>query len=279
MARSLESSPVAQHEPIHLRPTATLAERVLLPGDPGRALALAQVLLEKPLMFNHHRGLWGYTGMAADGAPLSIQSTGMGGPSAAIVLQELIALGARRAIRVGTCGALDAGLALGDLLIAREALVADGTSRALGAGERVRADPLLTAALERAAAATCIGEPTCSPGAADGESSSPIVTTTVVSTDLFYEPDAQREQAWRAAGAAAVEMEAATLFAIGAREAVPVACVLVVSDVIVSSGPTNADGRADANAERNTGRVRIDDDALLGAAEAMGRVAAGALAI
>ena len=81
---------------------------MLLPGDPGRALALAQALLEKPRMFNHHRGLWGYTGTAADGEPLTIQATGMGGPSAAIVLAELIALGARRAIRVGTCGALAA---------------------------------------------------------------------------------------------------------------------------------------------------------------------------
>ena len=90
-------------DPIHLRPTAELAERVLLPGDPGRALALAQALLEQPLMFNHHRGLWGYTGTAPDGEPLTIQATGMGGPSAAIVFSELIALGAKRAIRVGTC--------------------------------------------------------------------------------------------------------------------------------------------------------------------------------
>src|SRR6266436_1306577 len=88
--------------PVHLRPTAPLAERVLLPGDPGRALELAQALLVEPLMFNHHRGLWGYTGAAPDGEPLTIQSTGMGGPSAAIVMSELIALGARRAIRVGS---------------------------------------------------------------------------------------------------------------------------------------------------------------------------------
>ena len=81
---------------IHLRPTAPLAERVLLPGDPGRALALAQALLSEPRMFNHNRGLWGYTGAAPDGEPLTIQATGMGGPSAAIVLSELIALGARR---------------------------------------------------------------------------------------------------------------------------------------------------------------------------------------
>ncbi len=235
---------MTSRRPIHLRPTAELAERVLLPGDPGRALALAQLLIEGPLMFNHHRGLWGYTGPAiADGEPLTIQSTGMGGPSAAIVLQELIALGARRAIRVGTCGALDGGLALGDLVVAHEALAADGTSRTLGAGERIAADRELTAALT---------------GAADGNASA-----TVVSTDLFYEHDPARERAWRVAGAVAVEMEAATLFAVGARAGIPVACVLAVSDLI---GEHPVDRHA-----------RIDDDALLAAAEAMGRAAVSAL--
>ena len=92
--------------PIHLRPATDLAERVLLPGDPHRALAVAQDLLHQPLMFNHSRGLWGYTGTADDGELLSVQSTGMGGPSAAIVCEELIALGARRLVRIGTCGAL-----------------------------------------------------------------------------------------------------------------------------------------------------------------------------
>ncbi len=149
--QALKSRPVSHSAPIHLRPTAPLAERVLLPGDPGRALALAQSLLRDPLMFNHHRGLWGYTGAAPDGEPLTIQATGMGGPSAAIVLTELIALGARRAIRVGTCGALDAGLALGELLVARESICADGASRALGAGERAAADAPLTDRPHRAA--------------------------------------------------------------------------------------------------------------------------------
>jgi uridine phosphorylase len=255
-------------EPIHLRPTAQLAERVLLPGDPGRALALAQLLIEGPLMFNHHRGLWGYTGPAiADGEPLSIQSTGMGGPSAAIVLHELIALGAQRAIRVGTCGALDGGLALGDLVVAHEALTADGTSRKLGAGERIAADRELTAALAGSVAG---GE---SPAqVASGERQSPAERdtewrthpgATVVSTDLFYEHDRARERAWRAAGAVAVEMEAAALFAVGARAGVPVACVLAVSDLIGEPGD---------------GHQRIDDDALLASAEAMGRAAASALA-
>src|SRR5918911_928802 len=116
--------------PIHLQPTAELAQRVLLPGDPGRALLLAQALLDEPRMFNHNRGLWGYTGLAEDGEPLTVQSTGMGGPSAAIVIAELADLGAERLLRVGTCGALDATLDLGDLLIVAEAVAGDGTSRA-----------------------------------------------------------------------------------------------------------------------------------------------------
>ena len=126
---------------IHIQPTAPLAERVLAPGDPGRALRLAQALLSEPKMFNHNRGLWGYTGPALlDRRPLTIQSTGMGGPSAAIVIAELADLGARRIVRVGTCGGLDGSLTLGELLVASEAVCEDGTSRALQSAARVAPD-------------------------------------------------------------------------------------------------------------------------------------------
>lgn len=231
---------------IHLRPTAELAERVLLPGDPGRALALAQLLLDKPLMFNHHRGLWGYTGRAADGELLTIQSTGMGGPSAAIVLHELIEGGVKRAIRVGTCGALTDDLALGDLVVAREAICADGTSRALGADELARADPTLAAALVEHAS----------------KRTRPHHPGRIVSTDVFYDSDSERSREWTTAGALAVEMEAATLLTLGASLGVSVACVLAVSDLL----------------DRDGSRVRIDDHDLLQAAEAMGEVASAALA-
>ena len=98
----------------HLHPTAELAERALLPDDPGQALALTRVLFgETPRMFNHHRGLWGYTGIALDGAALTVQSTGIGGPSAAIVVGELHALGLRRAVRIGRAWALDGDAARG----------------------------------------------------------------------------------------------------------------------------------------------------------------------
>ena len=198
-------------EPIHIKPTAELAERVLLPGDPGRALALAQWLLEAPLMFNHHRGLWGYTGRAGDGDVLTIQSTGMGGPSAAIVISELVDLGATTLVRVGTCGALESGFELGELLVATDAIAADGTSRALGAGDRVSPDPDLLAALIAA-----------------GDTRA----ATVVSTDLFYDGRPDQERRWLAEGAAAVEMESATLFALAGVRGIRAATLLLVTDLL-----------------------------------------------
>src|SRR4051812_13562348 len=135
-ATSLSSPAVA-----HLHPTAELAERALLPDDPGQALALTLVLYEEtPRMFNHHRGLWGYTGVALDGAPLTVQSTGIGGPSAAIVVGELHGLGLRRGVRIGRAWALDGALRAGELVAATAVLAHDGTSRALGAGERIQPD-------------------------------------------------------------------------------------------------------------------------------------------
>ena len=191
---------------IHLKATAPLAERVLLPGDPGRALLLAQALLDEPKMFNHHRGLWGYTGTAEDGELLTVQATGMGGPTTAIVVHELIDLGARALVRVGTCGGVAPGLGLGDLVVATEAIAADGTSRALGAGERVAPDPALLEALRA-------GNPEAKTG--------PVATV-----DLFYDAPPPPD------GALAVEMEAATIFRLAERRGVAAGCVVGVSDVL-----------------------------------------------
>ncbi len=227
-------------ETIHLHPTAPLADRVLLPGDPGRALLLAQELLESPRMFNHNRGLWGYSGTARDGAGLTIQSTGMGGPSAAIVISELIELGAERLLRVGTCGGLDPSLELGELVIAGEALTGDGTSRVLAGSDRVAPTGAMLAALQAAAGGA-------------------VRTGLVVSTDLFYGPG-RREQEWAAAGAIAVEMETATLFALAAGGEFEAGSVLIVTDRVLPD------------------RLRIDAQALRAAELRVGRVALEALA-
>ncbi len=237
--------------PNGLQPTAALAERVLLPGDPGRALMLAESLLDGAKMFNHNRGLWGYTGLAPDGEPLTIQSTGMGGPSAAIVIHELIDLGARRLLRVGTCGALREGLELGDLVIATEAIVADGTSRALGAGERVTASRELLEAVIASADPPFPERST--PDHEHGVHSGPIVTT-----DLFYDARGL-ERSWSEAGALAVEMEAATLFALAGARGAQAAALLVVSDIVLPE------------------RTRIGQEELRAAERRMGEAALRAL--
>lgn len=234
--------------PVHIQPTAPLASRALLPGDPGRALALAQLVLSEPKMFNHNRGLWGYTGVAADGELMTIQSTGMGGPSAAIVLEELCDLGLTRAIRVGTCGALHCDLKLGDLVIAETALACDGASRALGARGRMAADAQLVAALHAAAAGEAVGATRVHSGA-------------VATSDLFYARDRDGAREWREAGALAIEMETATLLRVGELRDIQVACLLAVSDVFGDDGE----------------RRRIDAEDLLRAGERLGRVGAGAL--
>jgi uridine phosphorylase len=183
--------------PLHLNPAAELAERVLLPSNPHRALALAQHLIDGPRMFNHAHGLWGYSGPAADGLPLTIQATGVGGPSAAIVAEELIELGARRLVRVG------AGRPIEDLaveLVAAERIVSgDGASAALGANGALGSDPELLARLVAAGARPC----------------------TVVTTDLFYgDPPA---------GGAVADMEAGAILQVAARRGVAAACVLALA--------------------------------------------------
>jgi uridine phosphorylase len=200
---------------------------------------LATTILEKPLMSNLSRGLWGYHGRTRGGGELTVQSTGIGGPSAAVVLAELADLGVRRAIRIGTCSALAPGLEPGDAIVADAALAGDGVGSALAPGAPpLRVDPALMAALATAA-----------PQAKRG---------LVASTDLYYDHGSPRRDDWRAAGAVAVELSAAALLAVGGRCGVAVACGLVVGE--------SADGR------------RLDDTALDGALLDLGAGAASALA-
>ena len=212
--------------PLILKPHEPVAERVLLPGDPGRALRLAQQLIDGPRMLNHHRGLWGYSGPAADGAPLTIQSTGLGGPSAAAVVAELVGLGARRLVRVGTAAGLGT-TALGAVVAVEAALAGDGTSRALGAGERVEADPALTAALAAAG------------GARRGR---------VASGDVH---DARTAEEWARRGALAADLATAAILTAAARLGAAGAAVVVVTR---TGGRRLADAELEA-AETTLGRI------------------------
>lgn len=194
----------------HLRPTGAIASDAVLTGDPKRAMEIASELCERPLMSNLSRGLWGYHGTTATGRELTVQSTGIGGPSAAVVLAELADLGVRRAVRIGTCTALDPQVEPGTILVAERALAEDGASSRLAERGIASADRVLTLAL-----AAALGAP----------------TALVASTDLHYDPDAAtRRESWRSRGAGAVDLSAAALFAVGSRRGVTVACALVVAE-------------------------------------------------
>jgi DeoD family purine-nucleoside phosphorylase len=206
--------------PIHLRAEpGDYAEACLLPGDPLRAKYISETYLSDVRQVNEERGLLGYTG-TWDGKPVSVQGTGMGCPGATIVFEELIQLGVTRLLRVGTCGGLQSDLAHGDLIVALTAVPADATASHLVGGE----PHCPTASWELLHEAVHVAK-----GAGEHLRVGPVV-----SSDLFYNPDAGQYERWSKRGILAVEMEAAALFTVGALKGVLTGCLLTVSDVIVA---------------------------------------------
>jgi DeoD family purine-nucleoside phosphorylase len=226
-APSILTRPVALHlqtDPVRQAPL------VLCPGDPGRAELVARELLEGAELVTEARGLLGYTGRWR-GVPVTVQTTGMGGGSTAIVVTELVELGARALVRAGSAGGLQQGVKLGTLVVADAAWADDGAGLALGGPVAPPPDPALTDAVEAAAARR------------DGA----VIRGPVVSTDLFYDPEPGRVERWSGSGLLAVEMEAAVLFALAARLGVRAGCLLTVSNVLVGEpGWTDRDTFAQA---------------------------------
>jgi 5'-methylthioadenosine phosphorylase/purine-nucleoside phosphorylase len=204
--------------PIHVRANpGEYAEACLLPGDPLRAKYIAETYLDNPVLRNEERAMYGYTG-EFEGKPVSVQATGMGCPSAAIVIEELIQLGVKRLLRVGTCGGLQPDLKLGDLIVAISAVAADSTAAHL-----VNEPHVPTADWDLVHAAVHSAK----------ELGKPVRVGPIVSSDLFYNPDDGQYQRWSDRGILAVEMEAAVLFTLGALRKVHAGCLLTVSDVVV----------------------------------------------
>ena len=205
--------------PIHLRAEAgDYAEACLLPGDPLRAKYIAETFLEDARQVNSERGMLGFTG-AYKGRPVSVQASGMGCPSAAIVIEELVMLGTKRILRVGTCGGLQPDMKLGDLIVAISAVPADSTPLHL-IGNEPHA-PTADFSLVHGAVHTA------------KELGKPVRVGPIVSSDVFYNPDGGQYQRWSDRGILAVEMEAAMLFTLGALRKIKTGCLLTVSDVVV----------------------------------------------
>ena len=211
---------------IHLRAEpGDYAPIVLLPGDPNRATAMASHFdggLAAARKVNDHRLLFGYTGTFG-GVPISVQTTGMGAASAAIVVEELLRLGARRLIRVGTCGGIGRGIRTGEIVIASAAAPFDGTTATFLHGEPYA--PAADFGLVRALV-----------DAAEAERATYHVGL-VCTVDVFYNPDADYFSRWAARGVLGFEMESSALFYLAARanaagDDVRAATILTVSDVL-----------------------------------------------
>jgi len=228
--------------PIHIRAEpGDYAEACLLPGDPLRAKYIAETYFDNPVQRNEERGLLGYTGEYL-GRPVSVQATGMGCPTAAIVMEELVQLGVERFLRVGTCGGLQSDLELGDLIVALTAVPADGTAR-----HYVGDEPHCpTADWELVHGAVHAAK----------ELDQPMRVGAIASSDTFYDPDAGRHGRWSSRGVLAVEMEAAVIFTLGALRKVQAGCLLTVSDIVIGEEFT-----------------RISDEDLQAAVDRMTRVA------
>jgi DeoD family purine-nucleoside phosphorylase len=205
--------------PIHVRAEpGDYAEACLLPGDPLRAKYIAETFFDDAVQRNAERGMLGYTG-TFEGKPVSVQATGMGCPSAAIVFEELVQLGVKRLLRVGTCGGLQPDMQLGDLIVAVSAVASDRTVDKL-----VNFEPhtptadfgLVHSAVHSAK-----------------ELGKPVRVGPIVSSDLFYNPDEGQYERWSTRGVLAVEMEASVIFTLGALRKVQAGCLLTVSDVVV----------------------------------------------
>ena len=134
--------------PVQMTPLGPAAAHTILVGDPRRAFALAQELMVQPKMTHQARGLWGYSGVTDDDRPLTVQSTGSGGPSAAPVIGDLAGQGAGLMVRLGTCLATDPAVEAGTLVLVERAVPNDGVSRLLEKGDFIRPDPRVFEALD-----------------------------------------------------------------------------------------------------------------------------------
>lgn len=214
----------------HAKP-GDYAEAVLLPGDPLRAQWIAENFFEKPRQVNGVRNCLGFTG-TWNGKPVSVQATGMGQPSLSIYVHELIDIyGAKKLIRVGTCGGLNAAVKVRDLIIAQGASTDSSIVR--DAFWPFNYAPLADFRLLRAAVE---GAERAGLGWHVGN---------MLSSDIFYhlEPGLAGYGRLPAHGVLGVEMEAAALYTLAARFGVKALAVCTMTDCLITHQSLSADER------------------------------------
>jgi purine-nucleoside phosphorylase len=200
--------------PLHVRgQPGDVAPYVLLPGDPGRAQWIAENFLENPRPYTTYRSLLGFTGTYR-GLAVSVQTTGMGCPSTAIVVEELAQLGAKVLVRVGTCGVFSDALKAPELVVVQASIPLDGTTRQYLGGKPYAPIPDY-GVLEHLV------------GAARRQNY-PHHVGMIVTEDAFYSPLEHHGQAMAPFGALAVEMESSALFLVAKMRGMKAGTVLAV---------------------------------------------------
>jgi purine-nucleoside phosphorylase len=206
-----------------------IAEVVLLPGDPLRAQFVAETYLKDAACHSRVRGMLGFTGLYK-GKRVSVQGTGMGVPSISIYAHELVAeYGVRRLIRIGTCGAMQEEIRLGDVILAQAAGTDSAVNRIRFAGgdfAPAASFELLLAAFE---AARSLGIRVRVGG--------------ILTSDTFYSDDPDSWKVWARYGVLAVEMESAELYTIAARHSAQALSVLTASDNLLTHATATAEQR------------------------------------
>jgi purine-nucleoside phosphorylase len=210
-----------------------IAETVLISGDPLRAKYVAEKMLSDVICYNEVRGMLGYTGIY-NGKRVSVQGTGMGIPSTAIYIHELIHdYGVKRIIRIGTCGALQDSLDLGQLILADSAFTDSNT-------QMMHFDTMDVAAkassnLLKQARETAV------------KLSLPVVEGMIFSTDTFYSEDQNRWDGWINRGTLGIEMESSILYTLASKNNVEALSILSVSDNLITEKFSSAKEREEAS--------------------------------
>uniref|UniRef100_A0A7C6EHT0 Uridine phosphorylase n=1 Tax=candidate division WOR-3 bacterium TaxID=2052148 RepID=A0A7C6EHT0_UNCW3 len=203
--------------PIHLRAEkGDYAPTVLVVGDPSRAEVISSKLTDARLV-NKNRGLLGYTGFYK-GKKISVQTTGMGCPSAAIVVEELIQLDVKRIIRIGTCGGIANHINSLDMICALTSAPYDGTTNSYLNGEPVA--PYATFKILKTADDIA------------GKMGLKLYFGGIASVDVFYSPDPEYVPKLQKKGILAVEMETSLIYYLANRNNLETASFLLVSDVV-----------------------------------------------
>jgi uridine phosphorylase len=216
----------------------------LLPGDPGRVDRIAGHCEDATTVAQNRE--YKIVNARTDGREVSICSTGIGSPSAAIAVEELARCGTETFLRVGTCGGLQTGIDVGDLIVATAAAKDEGTTKRYESATvpAVASEPVVRALVD--AAETTAGDTTA------------VHRGPVATDDAFYAETESAVDAWNDAGLQAVEMEAAAIFTLARRKGLRAGAICTVDGNLYTGtqkGPSEDESELPEDATTAVGRA------------------------